>query len=290
MILTKRFDLVKREHPYLAYQPEIYLPIVNDIERHASREYCKFVKSPDVARKNAIDPKEYAPMSKRENEALTSYLHELYGDDNLLAYVTNVIAKHGMPPISVAPPLGRLLTLLARTANASNILEIGTLAGYSAVCLARGLPATGRLTALEVNPDFAKIAQETIRHFGYASQAQIRVGDALDQLQAWQATGVQLFDFIFIDADKGNYPHYLDFALQLCSDGAIVVADNVLLGNRVCDPLNDAPSPTTMRGFNQELARHPHLFSTILPLYDGFAIARVSERSACNVDWIPGVL
>jgi len=142
----------------------------------------------------------------------------------------------GLPPIAVTPNQGKLLHLLLRLAGARTVLELGTLAGYSTIWLARALPAGGRLVTLEANPQYAEVARENIVRAGLAEVVQIRVGRALDTLPELLAEGAAPFDAIFIDADKQNNPGYLEWALKLSRPGSLIIGDNVVRGGAILDP------------------------------------------------------
>jgi caffeoyl-CoA O-methyltransferase len=202
------------------------------------------------------------------------YIAELYTEDAVLTQVRNSIVQHEMPKISVPPILGRLLTMLAKCIHAKHALEIGSLGGYSAICITRALPEDGQLTCLEHNPNFIAVAKSNLKAAGLSNRVTFLQGEAANNLFQLAKDNAQ-FDMIFIDADKMNYPIYLSHALSVSHSGTLIIADNVLLKDRVCDPLVTAPSPTAMRKFNEMLANHPQLESVILPLYDGFAVARV---------------
>jgi len=184
------------------------------------------------------------------------------------------IKERNMPDISVKPGYGRLLTLLAAAAGASAALEIGALAGYSGICLARGLRPGGTLTSLELKPEYAELARVNLTAAGFGDRVEYRVGEALSSLAALEAEG-RTFDFFFIDADKGNYPNYLDWALRLGRPGAVIVGDNTLLKGRIVEEESTSPSVRAMRVFNERIATDPRLQGVILPAYDGLAIARI---------------
>ncbi|MFD1675168.1 O-methyltransferase [Alicyclobacillus fodiniaquatilis] len=204
------------------------------------------------------------------------YIQSLAQTDPILESVEATLKKAGLPPMFVNPDLGRLLTVLVASTRAQHVLEIGTFGGYSAICLARGLTATGRLISLEQKPEHAEIAKHHIADAGLSEQIEIIVGEAVDSLDTLHTAGHQ-FDVIFIDADKPNYPNYLQRALALAKPGTLIVADNVLLRDKVLDMTNDNPSPRAVRSFNQTFMNHPLLISTILPVHDGFAVACVRE-------------
>ncbi|ANE48318.1 methyltransferase [Paenibacillus swuensis] len=210
------------------------------------------------------------------------YVDGLYAEDTQLKATAEGIRERGMPEISVAPGYGRLLTMLVRMSGSKQILEIGALGGYSGICLARGLGAEGRLISLELLPEYADVAMEHMRQAGLGDKVQYRIGEALGHLEKLGAEGAT-FDFFFIDADKENYPNYLDWAIRLANPGAVIVGDNVLLRGRTTDPLKQGPSVLAMREFNKRMASDPRLESTILPAYDGLAIARVKDSAAAKV-------
>ncbi|OPA81099.1 methyltransferase [Paenibacillus selenitireducens] len=202
------------------------------------------------------------------------YMDALYREDPMLEQVMAGIREAGMPEISIAPGYGRLLTILVKTSRAKRILEIGALGGYSGICLARGLDSDGELVSLELKEEFAAIAERHVQVAGYGEQVTYRIGDAMDSLKQLEEEG-QKFDFFFIDADKGNYLNYLEYAITLSNPGALIVGDNTLLRGRTTDPSKNGPSVQAVRLFNEKIAQDPRLMSTMLPAYDGLAIAMV---------------
>ncbi|MDG0812010.1 O-methyltransferase [Cohnella rhizosphaerae] len=213
---------------------------------------------------------------KEQGGALSpeAYFEGLFGEDEDLARVSESIRERGMPDISVAPGYGRLLTMLVAAARCKAVLEIGALAGYSGICLARGLMAAGRLTSLELNPEYAALATANIARAGYGNLAEMIVGDALASLDKLQASG-RRFDFFFIDADKENYPNYLERAIGLAAPGAVIAADNTLLRGRTLNDAKQGPAVQAVRDFNRRLATDPRLLGTHLPSYDGLALFMV---------------
>ncbi|WP_130616627.1 O-methyltransferase [Cohnella abietis] len=204
------------------------------------------------------------------------YFDELYSNDIDLERVKENIRLAGMPEISVAPGYGRLLTFLVATSKAQNVLEIGALGGYSGICLARGLSAEGKLLSLELREDYAEFAKENVIAAGMESHVDYLVGDASASLERLASEGKR-FDFFFIDADKENYPHYLDACIRLSNKGAIIAADNTLLRGRTIDDNKQGPSVLAMREFNQRIAQDSRLMGVHLPAYDGLALARVKD-------------
>ncbi len=205
------------------------------------------------------------------------YLDDLYAKDAELERVSETIRNAGMPEISVAPGYGRLLAFLITLSKARNVLEIGALGGYSGICLARGMPEDGRLVSLELRQDYADLAKANMAASGFGDRAEYLVGDASESLGRLAAQGSR-FDFFFIDADKENYPHYLEACIQLANEGAIIAADNTLLRGKTIDESKQGPSVVAMREFNRIIAQDPRLMGVHLPAYDGLALARVKTK------------
>ena len=181
----------------------------------------------------------------------------------------------GLPAISVSAPLGKFLHLLVRIAGARRILEIGTLAGYSTIWLARALPAGGRLVSLEYDPKHAGVARANLARAGLSSVVDLRVGRAIDLLPALE--GGESFDFVFIDADKPSTPAYCEWTLKLTRKGGIIVVDNVVRKGAVADTSGKDGDVEGMRRFLARLAAEPDVSGTVLQTvgakgYDGFAL------------------
>lgn len=202
------------------------------------------------------------------------YFDQLFPKDNDLERVQEVIRANGMPEISVASGYGRLLTFLISLSKAQKVLEIGALGGYSGICLARGLSEGGTLLSLELRQEFADVARENVKAAGLGDKVQYIVGDASQSLGELYLQG-ERFDFFFIDADKENYPHYLEECIRLSNKGAIIAADNTLLRGKTIDLTRQGPSVLAMREFNQRIAQDPRLNGVHIPAYDGLALVRV---------------
>lgn len=202
------------------------------------------------------------------------YADSLYAKDEQLERVLETIRASGMPEISVKPGYGRLLTLLVKLSGAKRVLEIGALGGYSGICLARGMTEEGRITSLELKEEYAALAHANLREAGHGDQAEYLTGEALSSLERLGAEE-RRFDFFFIDADKGNYPYYLEWAIRLGTPGAVIIGDNTLLHDKVMDPVQKGNNVRQMREFNRLMAEDPRLESVMLPAYDGLTIARL---------------
>ena len=195
----------------------------------------------------------------------------------------------GLPPINVSPTEGKLLHLLARTRGARTILEVGTLAGYSTIWLARALPPGGRLVTLEAEPRHAEVARANVARAGLADVVEVRVGRATDTLPQLAAEGRGPFDLVFIDADKAGYPEYLAWALRLTRPGSLIVADNVIRGGMVVNAGSDDPAVRGVRRLLELLAAEPRVTATAIQTvgdkgYDGFAIALVTGGERADAD------
>lgn len=202
------------------------------------------------------------------------YVESLIQNDPILEKVKEGIRQEGMPEISIAPGFGQLLTLLVRMTQAKRILEIGALGGYSGICLARGLSEGGKLISLDMNAQFAAVAERHLVMAELGHMVEYRIGDASASLQQLEEEGAK-FDFVFIDADKGGYPHYLDKAIDMAASGSIIVGDNTLMHGKSMNPNENSPSVIAMRQFNERMTSDPRLEGMIIPAYDGLAIARV---------------
>jgi predicted O-methyltransferase YrrM len=199
--------------------------------------------------------------------------------DPALDEAQRAAAEADLPPISVSPPQGKFLHLLARIAGARRILEIGTLGGYSTIWLARALPTDGRLVTLEFDSKHASVARENLSAAGLDDRVEVLVGRALDTLPSLPAN--EPFDLVFIDADKPSTPDYVRWALKLTRPGSIIVVDNVVRSGDVLDASGTNESAEGMRQAMAVLAADPRVTATAIQTvgskgYDGFAIALVT--------------
>ena len=191
-------------------------------------------------------------------------------EDAVLAEIRERSAREGLPPIAIGPFDGRHLEVLTRMAGARKVVEIGTLAGYSGVCLARALPSGGRLDTFEIEPRHALVAEESFRRAGVFDRVRIHVGPAIDRLKDVEKDGP--FDVVFVDADKASYPAYLDWAAAHLREGGVVIADNVF--RRAAFPVegDDPRAAEGVRLFDESIVRSGLFRTTMLPLEDGFAV------------------
>lgn len=208
------------------------------------------------------------------DEIIETYFEQLYERDEQLERIKERMQAHKLPDIAVPAGYGRLLTMLVRICGAEQVLEIGALGGYSGYCLLRGMKAKGKLISLELRQEYADIARANLTDAGFGHQLEYRIGEAINILADLEQEGAR-FDFFFIDADKGNYSHYLEYAIRLARPGAIIVGDNLLLRGRTLDETKQSATVQAIRLFNKKIACDERLMSTMLPAYDGLAIAIV---------------
>lgn len=214
-------------------------------------------------------------------QAVDDYIAErLLGPDPALEAALEANAAAGLPPIDVSAAHGRMLHLLARMAGARRMLEVGTLGGYSTICLARALPAGGKVVTLEIDPHHAEVARRNLARAGVEGMVEIRLGRAIDSLRAMIDAGEEAFDFVFIDADKQSNADYVRAALDLTHPGSAIVVDNVVRQGKVIDAASaDAMVQGTRRLYDY-LHTEKRLDCTAVQTvgskhWDGFVLALV---------------
>ena len=186
----------------------------------------------------------------------------------------------GLPAIQVTPAQGKLLHLLARAQRARNILEIGTLGGYSTIWLARALPHDGQLITLEIDPKHAEVARANFERAGVADRIELLLGAALETLPRLERERRGPFDLVFIDADKPNLADYFSWSLRLSRPGSLIVVDNVVREGAVIDESSQDPAVMGVRKLNRLLAGEPRVSATTIQTvgakgYDGLTFALV---------------
>jgi len=214
-------------------------------------------------------------------EAVDAYFEgKLLPADPVLEECLRSSAAAGLPNIQVSPAQGRLLYLLAKASGARRILEIGTLGGYSTICLARALPAVGSLVTLEIDPNHAEVARANLARAGLAGKVEVVVGPALESLPRLEAEKRGPFDLFFLDADRPNNRAYVDWVLRLGRTGSVLIVDNVVRRGEVADPTNADPSVRGVREMIDALATQGRVSATAIQTvgkkgYDGFLLARI---------------
>lgn len=208
------------------------------------------------------------------------FADNLISADPDLERVLRSAEKNGLPNIHVSPLHGRLLALLVRMTGARRVLEVGTLAGYSAICMAKALPEGGKVVTLELSPLHAEVARENIRAAGLAERIAVLEGPAAETMERLETEGGQGFDVAFIDADKPNNPTYFSGALRLVRPGGVIIVDNVVRDGKVVDGESTDASIRGVRELVELIAKEPRVSATAVQTlgvkgYDGFLVAMV---------------
>ncbi|MFN6555432.1 O-methyltransferase [Mycolicibacterium septicum] len=200
-------------------------------------------------------------------------------EDEALASARQSAHDADMPAIEVSAQHGKLLSLLATISGAQRVLEIGTLAGYSTINLARGVGPEGSVVTLEYEPRHAEVAQANLERAGVVDRVEVIVGAALDTLPRLAERG-DVFDLAFIDADKENNVGYVEWAIKLGRPGSIIVVDNITRSGRVFEPAADDQQARAVRDMLEMMGSHPRLDTAAIQTvgtkgWDGFAVALV---------------
>lgn len=187
-------------------------------------------------------------------------------EDDLLRALKTAAEEAGIPAIWIAPEQAALLQILLRLSGAREVVEVGTLAGYSAIAMARALPPDGRLSTIEIDARHADFAESWIARSDVADRVRVLCGAGIDRLAEMKSGTV---DAIFIDADKHNYPNYLREAERLLRPGGLLMADNAFAFGYLLDANRQTPDVLAIRDFNDLVARTSAFQSVIVPLGDG---------------------
>ena len=199
---------------------------------------------------------------------LETYLARHAGQDDVLRQVERETNELPLAAMLTRPDQAALLTLLVRVTNASTAIEIGTFTGYGAICIARGLPPSGRLTIFEVSEEYAAIARRNLEAAGEIDKVSFVLGPAnLDHLD--------VVDFAYVDADKDGYPAYYEAIVPKLRAGGLLLLDNMLRGGRVVD---GDPAARVTAELNDRIASDDRVDSVLLGLRDGLTI--VTPRAA----------
>lgn len=210
-------------------------------------------------------------------------------DDNLYQYLLDVslretpllkrlrdeTAQLATAQWQIAPEQGQFMALLVQLTGARRILEIGTFTGYSALCMAAAMPEGGQLICCDLPGDYNAIARRYWQEAGLLERIELRLAPALETLNALERGGqAERFDLIFIDADKANYPVYLEHALVLARQGGLILFDNVLWSGQVLEQSPDSADTRAIQALNRTLKRDRRVDLSLLPLGDGMTLCR----------------
>ena len=209
-------------------------------------------------------------MQGDSGATLQRYVEERFArEDQVLLDLRDELETRGFPLINVSPSTGRVLQLMVSLSGRGRVLEVGTLGGYSAIWMARGLPPGGRLTTLELDPGHAAMAREFLDRAGVGNRVEILLGDARERIADLGPDGA--FDMVFLDADKEGYGLYAAHAGRLLRAGGLLLADNAFWGGKILEaPEDDATR--SLQAFNDDLAASSVFEGTILPVGDGLAM------------------
>ncbi|MEO5719439.1 MAG: class I SAM-dependent methyltransferase [Chthoniobacterales bacterium] len=209
------------------------------------------------------------------NDSLYDYItrqRSRVNDPVLDSLRTETEALGDLAKMLISPEQGAFLTLLTELLDVRTVVEVGTFTGYSAICLARGLPGGGQLYCFDVNPEWTAIAQRYWEKEGIANRIELRLGDAKEVLQTWEPRTP--IDLAFIDADKPGYDTYFELLLPKMKPDGLFIFDNMVWGGRVIEePLTD-PDGVAIDQLNRKLATDPRVESVLLPIADGLHLAR----------------
>ena len=199
------------------------------------------------------------------------YLAGLVRQDEVLARVERETAEMPRAKMQISPDQGALMEVLVKATGAKNALEVGTFTGYSAICIARALGPDGRLTCLELEDEYADVAQRNLDDAGVADRVEIRRGPAGESLDAMPEAPT--YDFVFLDADKDGYPAYYEQILPRMKAGSLLLIDNILMGGDVVDPEPDS-SAQVVAELNDKIAGDDRVDAAFALVADGIAFVR----------------
>jgi O-methyltransferase len=211
------------------------------------------------------------------SEELLDYVRDVsLRDDEILRELRAETADlPGGMTMQVMAEEGQLLALLVKLTGARTVVEVGTYTGYSALCMARALPADGRLVTCDITDKWPQIGAEFWKRAGVADRIDLRVGPALETLGALaEEWGTGSVDLAFVDADKANYAAYYEATLALLRPGGLIVVDNTLFFGRVIDPAAQDPDTVAIRALNAALRDDDRVEMSLLPMADGITLVR----------------
>ncbi|HTM58162.1 MAG TPA: class I SAM-dependent methyltransferase [Candidatus Udaeobacter sp.] len=187
-------------------------------------------------------------------------------EDDFLRSLKQAATKENIPPIWIAPEQASFMQILLRAAHARDVIEIGTLAGYSAIAMARALPEDGRVRTIEIEKRHAEFARSWIAKSDVAGKVEVILGPGAEVLRTFESDSA---DAAFLDADKASYPTYLGECLRIVRRGGLILVDNAFAFGELFDSAPERTEVLAVRRFNDLIAAEPRLQSVIVPLGDG---------------------
>ncbi|GAA6212329.1 O-methyltransferase [Hyphomicrobiales bacterium 4NK60-0047b] len=222
-------------------------------------------------------------MSLTQWTAVDNYYNNLLlPEDDILDKVRQAAVKAELPPIAISDAFGKYLEQMVQISGAKRVLEIGTLAGFSAICMARALPDNGKLITLEYEQKNADVSRDNFKQADLEDKIELRQGAALSSLQDLINENSDPFDFVFIDADKENIPNYLELSLKLSRKGTVIITDNVVREGEVVNMETDDEMVKGVQKGNEFISKQSGVSSTTIQTvgdkgYDGFMLTVVNE-------------
>ncbi len=209
------------------------------------------------------------------DEELVKYLQATgYRSDPVInKLVDETLALGNVSAMQIAPEQGQFLEIIVKILNANSCLEIGRFTGLSSLCIARGLPESGKLITIDNSDEFLSMAEKYWKMANQETKIESIIGDGVDVLQS-MIDRQQSFDFVFIDADKNNYPHYYELSLKLLRPNGILIIDNMLWHGDVADENKTDKQTTTIRALNKKIQADERIDFSLLPLSDGLSFIR----------------
>lgn len=210
------------------------------------------------------------------DEQLYRYLQRVsLREPEVLVRLRRETALLPMAVMQISPEQGQFMAFLVRAIGARRCLEVGTFTGYSALVCALALPSDGELVALDVSEEWTAVGRRYWAEAGVADKVRLQLGPAGDTLRRLRREGREgTFDFMFIDADKGGYPDYVEQGFHLLRAGGLIAIDNVLWSGLVADPANADPDTVALRELNDRLHADSRFDLSMMPIGDGLTLLR----------------
>ena len=209
------------------------------------------------------------------NEKLIQYLETIgYRSDEVIdKLVLETLALGSVAQMQIAPEQGQFLEIIVKISQAKNCLEVGRFTGLSSLCIAKGLSENGKIVAVDNSDEFLSMAQKYWKMAGVEKKIESIIGEGADVMQS-MVDRQHSFDFIFIDADKNNYPNYYELSLQLLRPNGIIIIDNMLWHGDVADDNKTDSQTNTIRDLNKKIQQDERVNFSLLPLSDGLSFIR----------------
>ncbi len=196
-------------------------------------------------------------------------------ESDALKQLREATRKMEMAMMQISPDQGQFMAMLVQLVNAKTVIEVGTFTGYSTLCMAQALPEDGRVIACDISTEWTDIGKPFWKQAGVAEKIALRIGPALDTLDALISSGLEgHVDLVFIDADKVNYGEYYERAVRLVRRNGLIVVDNVFWGGAVIDEENNEESTTAIRMINRRISRDDRVDIAMVAVGDGLFLAR----------------